>query len=641
MTESPRTPESSRARAGLLASAVILAIYGGLALTVNLPATGGFKGDEATYYMMGHSLVADGDLTYRRADLDRVWKEYPSGPAGVFLKRGQRVTGMHLTTAPPFLAIDGRPDPDQSRLFYGKSFIYPALAAPFVWLFGTNGFLLFNAILLSAAFLAGYIYLSARAGVAAGLLLAGAFVFGSVMPVYAVWVTPELFNCSLGLLAFFFWLHKYGRQDVTPDRRPRWLYGPASDYIAAALLGLLTFSKVTNVLLAVPFVVSILWRRQWRHALATSGIIAALVVGLFGINTAITGDWNYQGGGQRSTFYINDGFPFQTPDKTFEVGDPRARNEGRADAILDPDMFWTNLFANLKYFVVGRYAGLIAYFLPGLIGLIAMIATFRRRTGLQWLVFATVITQILLFVISQPYTYFGSGGSVGNRYFVSVYGICLFLLPALTSARWAVLMWMAGALFVGKLLLSPFDASVRPWVAAQRGPLRLLPPELTNINDLPINVNRDQMLFWYGGDAEGKPTPAQPAFQIYYLDDNAYLRELDRSLWIRGESRAEVLIKTDQPFRRLALTLLAGPEPATGTVRFRGRSHPFSLAAGTSQQLQLELGPGFPYKMDRVLPAYIWQLSISAGRGFVPYLLDPASKDVRYLGVNVKPIIIP
>ena len=49
---------------------------------MNVPATGGFKGDEATYYMMGHSLAADGDLAYRHEDLERTWKEYPSGPAG-------------------------------------------------------------------------------------------------------------------------------------------------------------------------------------------------------------------------------------------------------------------------------------------------------------------------------------------------------------------------------------------------------------------------------------------------------------------------------------------------------------------------------------------------------------------------------
>ena len=50
----------------------------------------GIQSDEATYYMMGHSLAEDGDLTYRREDLVRVWREFPSGPTGVFLKQRPR-----------------------------------------------------------------------------------------------------------------------------------------------------------------------------------------------------------------------------------------------------------------------------------------------------------------------------------------------------------------------------------------------------------------------------------------------------------------------------------------------------------------------------------------------------------------------
>ena len=610
---------------------MIFAIYAGFGLFVNVPATGGFKGDEATYYMMGHSLAADGDLAYRHEDLQRTWKEYPSGPAGVFLKRGQHPTGAHLTASPPFVAIDGRPDADPGRLYYGKSFIYPALAAPFVWLFGTNGFLFFNALLLTAAFLAAYLFVSARSGVTAGLLLAGAFVFASVVPVYFSWIAPELFNFSLGLLAYFFWLHKLS--DTPAGPASPWVHGPRSDGIAAALLGILTFSKVTNVLLLLPMLGWLAWRRQWRQAFVTTAIFAGVTLALFGINTAVTGDWNYQGG-VRSTFYIDDGFPFQTPDKTFDVGDPRGRNEGRGDAILDPDVFWSNLSANVVYFVVGRYGGLVPYFFPAVVATLLLVAAPRRRPAWQWLVLAGVVVQMLIFVVSQPYTYFGSGGSVGNRYFVGAYGLCLFLLPAAASVRSAIVMWLVGGLFVARLVMDPFDASVRPWVAPETGPFRWLPAELTNINDLPINVNRDQRVFWYGPEGEG-----QINFQIYYLDGNAYLREDDRSFWVRGESRADVLIKTDRPYRRLAITLLAGPVAATGNVRFRRTSHPFSLAAGTSQQLVLELGPGFPYKKDRETPAYIWELSITAGRGFVPRLRDPTSPDVRYLGVNVKPII--
>lgn len=135
--------ERSRQRAGWLGALVVLALYAGLAVNVDVPAaSAGIFSDEATYYLMGHSLAADGDLEYRREDLERVYREYPTGPAGVFLKRGTDVTGFRLTLRPPFVEFPGIPDQDQARLYYGKSFIYPLTAAPFVWLFGTNGFLL-------------------------------------------------------------------------------------------------------------------------------------------------------------------------------------------------------------------------------------------------------------------------------------------------------------------------------------------------------------------------------------------------------------------------------------------------------------------------------------------------------------------
>ncbi len=271
-------------RPGIIATLVILAIYGAIAVSVDFPRTAqGFKGDEATYYMMGHSLAADRDLTYRREDLERVWKEFQHGPSGVFLKRGQHITGIHLESRPPFLAIGGTPDRDPGRLYYGKAFIYPALAAPFVWLLGTNGFLLFNALLLSGAFFTAYVFLSARTTPTVALVLASAFIFASVVPVYFVWIAPELFNFALGLLAYFLWAHKAGPGTTGPTEtaettgtmglRPQWLYGPASDWLAAGIIGLLTFSKVTNCLLLLPIVGWYAWRKRWRHVVFIDGVV--------------------------------------------------------------------------------------------------------------------------------------------------------------------------------------------------------------------------------------------------------------------------------------------------------------------------------------------------------------------------------
>ncbi|TML18936.1 MAG: hypothetical protein E6G39_02355 [Actinobacteria bacterium] len=214
-------------------------MYGALALTVDFPrAAFGFKSDEATYYMMAYSLAEDGDLTYTKDDLVRVWREFPGGPSGVFLKKGR--------------TLSGAPDPNPNRLYYGKSFIYPLVAAPFVKVFGTNGFLVLHALLLSIVVLCGYLFLHARSSPLVSALLASGFVMVSVVPVYFVWLMPEVFNFSLTFLAYFCWLYK---EVATPQHAPRgaqWLFTGRSDAAAAVLLGIATFSKVTTAMLFVP-----------------------------------------------------------------------------------------------------------------------------------------------------------------------------------------------------------------------------------------------------------------------------------------------------------------------------------------------------------------------------------------------------
>jgi len=61
-----------------------------------------------------------------------------------------------------------------------------------------------------------------------------AFVGAAVVPVYAVFLMPDLFNFALVFVAYFFWLYK---EVATP--RSRWLSGDWSTVIAAILLGLI------------------------------------------------------------------------------------------------------------------------------------------------------------------------------------------------------------------------------------------------------------------------------------------------------------------------------------------------------------------------------------------------------------------
>lgn len=618
-------PAGARRRAGIVAALVVFAIYGGLALFVDPvnvrrtpfdpTATPGFQSDEATYYLMGHSLAKDFDLEYRHEDIERVRREFPLGPDGVFLKRG--VTG-------------GVPDPDPSRLFFGKSFVYPLVAAPLVVVFGTKGFYVLNAALLALAFLCAYLFLSARSPVSVSLVLAGGFLFPSVVPVYWAWITPELFNCALSLAAYFCWLYKF----VAPENsspKSAWLRTSTSDIVAAVIVGILTFSKVTNGLLGVPMGLWWLWKRDWRRA---SGIAVAFVLStsvFWGANLAISGEWNYQGGHDRQTCY--DTFPLETPEITLNACAPRQTSKALTDVWFDKEMFWHNLRANLGYFVIGRYGGVVAYFFPFVFGVVSLLAAGRRRMPWQWLVLGGIVLQTIVFLITLPYTYLGDGGSVGNRYFMGVYGISVFLMPPLRSLAASLVPWLVGGIFMTPLVLSPFDTSVRPADRAFKGPLRLLPVELTNYNGLPVMAERAVMEDWFGA------TPQHPGFQLLYLDKNSWLQEADGlSFWTRGKSRAEMLVRTNELERRIQFKLSAGPLPTVIDIDLEGHRARVRLDPDRSAIVQLAPGPGFRFKNVQGQISYIWRLAITTDTGFNP--AETGSPDNRFLGVRVLPLII-
>ena len=627
---SPRVATGPAWLPGALLVAALLCVYGGMALSVDFPrAAIGIQSDEATYYMMGYSLAYDGDLTYRREDLVRVWREFPSGPVGVFLKKGRIIERIGLMRRVPFVWTQTRGDSDPNRLFYGKSFAYPLFAAPFVRLFGTNGFLVLNALLLALAAWCAYLFLAARSRPAVAAALAGAFVMASVVPVYFVWIAPELFNFTLGVVAYFCWLYKEVAPASSATRRSRWLFGPASDVAAGVILGLATFSKVSNALLFPPVVLWLLWKRRWRTATLASAGFAVVAVGLFGINTAISGEWSYQGG-ERSTF--NFEFPFQTPHSGFAVGAEKARNDALTEIIFNRDVFWTNLAHNLGYTFVGRYAGIVPYFFPAAFAMAAFLVGIRRRPGWQTLALLGGLSQPIVFAVMTPYTWLGGGGSVGNRYFMGAYGAFVFLLPPITRAGVAVIPWAIGSLFVAPLVLNPFITSFYPGRYAAHGPLRWLPVELTLVYDWPINTDESRVRIWYGDNQDLK----DPGFQIYFFDYNAFGQETDKSFWVKGGSRAEFLIKTDRPMKRLVLTLSAGAVDTEVDATVAGRTQHVGLSAGASQQVFFALGEGFPYQGQWP----VWKASVSSSAGFVPALTEEHATDTRYLGVRVKPVLV-
>jgi hypothetical protein len=168
------------------------------------------------------------------------------------------------------------------------------IAAPFVWMFGTRGLLVTNALALAIALALAYRELRRTASPDRALLASSALMLATVLPVYLVWPTPEMVTVALIMGGLSAWR----------SNRP---------LLAAVLLGIATYTKPYNLFLALPLGVEpLLALRPWWKGLAESArrgaVMAAVVIGLFGVNAAITGELNYQGG-ERKTFYGR--FPFE------------------------------------------------------------------------------------------------------------------------------------------------------------------------------------------------------------------------------------------------------------------------------------------------------------------------------------------
>jgi hypothetical protein len=593
---------------------VLFVILASIALTVDVPRTepgiqGDIKGDEATYVAAALSLAFDGDLAFQQQDLERFEGLYHRGPEGIFLKRGKRLQ-IQTSSAFPFVRVaqidDGRTD----RLYFAKALVYSIAVAPFVRFFGMNGFLLFHVVLLAAAALCGYLFLAAQMNSLAAVLFTSAFLGASALPVYAAFLTPELFNFALVVVAYFFWLHKEvaGR----PSGR-----GIASDVVAATLLGVVTYSKPTNWPLIAPLVLCAWWYRRWMHGFVL-GVVFVAVVGLgFGITLASTGELNYMGG-DRKTFY--GAFPFDGRGDAWARGIGSATDGTAAQRMLTSSELPTRFLTNLKYFLVGRHFGLLPYFFPGVVAAALWLFSRTRRVPWRVLTFLAFVVGSIELLLLMPYTWSGGGGPTGNRYLLSIYPVLLFLIPPITVVWPAVLAWIGGALFTAKILVDPFSAAKYPYLTVERGFARRLPVELTMANDLPVRLAQPlRARIPYGSD---------PRMLLYFLDQNAFPPE-PPGVWIAGGRRADILVRTVDPIEYLNVS--AESPIATTLTLSMGRS-PVSIALepGKIAAIRLEAS-GVRAELD-----YAYLLTASSSNGFVPNLRDPGSNDYRNLGALVR-----
>jgi hypothetical protein len=595
-------------KAALSIILIVFVFFLGFSLFINLPVIDQhfLFADQAVYYAMTQSVARDLDLEYTKKDLIRYYHDFMAGPQGIFLKKARN-----------------------GKIFYAKSWAYSLFAAPFVRVFGTNGFFVFHSFLLLIVMILGYAYFSLANSPLTSISYLLSFLFGSVAGVYYLWISPDFFNFCLVFIIVFLWIYKIKRREAAASTPPAgasrsFLLSPGTDYLAACLVGLAVFSKPPNIILMGPLVLFALIEKKFFKALVLTVVFLLTIGLLFGANYLLTSDWNYQGG-ERKTFI--EKFPLERDDATFDSLGGTMTSENYFQRFLIPPKF---ILFNIFYYFFGRFTGITWYFFPAFL---ALILFFRSRRGItDWLTLITLAGGILIYIVLTPEFYGGGGGSLANRYFLNIYPLFLFLPSAKKSWRQVVLIWVVAAVFISQILVSPFRSSAQPATHAKRFPIKALPVEMTQVNNFPTNTNPKAFRVSIWPD---KPHP-QREF-LHFLDDNFHPREEPTGIWTRGDKTCEFILKTYYPLREIGVRLLNNPRSNNEiTVKVEGQKQKIVLQSKQWGTLRFPVGNGF--KMEE---RYHYRMKIKAAKGSIPYFEDPNSLERRYLGVFFELELVP
>ncbi len=160
------------------------------------------------------------------------------------------------------------------------------------------------------------------------------------------------------------------------------------------------------------------------------------------------------------------------------------------------------------------------------------------------------------------------------------------------------------------------------------------------VNDLPVNVSPSRAR---------QPLGGSPPVSAYFLDDNVYNREND-AFWVRGESRADIMLRApivtetradkevSRPLRipRMEVHLETGPKANRVIVASDVETRVIDMAPSTQQTFVIEMPYGLPYRPDPRFPTnYVYNLSIESESGFIP-LFENGTRDNRFLGIFVR-----
>ncbi|HEX6902704.1 MAG TPA: hypothetical protein VF789_23500 [Thermoanaerobaculia bacterium] len=540
-------------------------------LTFDRRSWPGLVGDEATYLMQAQSLAWDFDLRYSRRDFDRFVEQWGVRPEGLILQSGDG--GRTLT--------------------YSKPASYAAFVAPFLRLSPLRGAIIANALLLALAAALSARTLERRIGPAAPLWVA-VWIFASVVFAYVFWVHADLFMMSLTAISLAL---AYGASPEESRVKAGLRWGAAALFIF-----LVAASRPFYLALLLPVVLTIpKEQRKLGFPILIGIFILVTVIPVFA-NLAEGDAWTVYGG-ERQSFDSATGFP----EVDFPASAWKDQIALRGSRVWRPaDVFDLRLTAwNALYFLSGRHVGVLPYYLPLLLGLLA----FRRGEGRGWLIVA-VLAACACFLLTRPFNFYGGGGAIANRYFLPLYPALWFAAGRPARASWAVACALLAAPFLWPLWKQPAaymldeDLGYRYVSAAARD---WLPYETTQ-SHLKPGGGEDFMHqdFWI--------KPLTPS-----------VRPEAGGAWIRLTGEGQILLGSEQPLREIRL-LLRPPLPASLGISGAETLKEIPRPGGRSLRILRLDGPRAVHRMwwgPELMYLYQFRIEIPEGTGVSLQLRPP------------------
>lgn len=538
----------------------------------------GFFSDESSYFSITQSLAYDLDIKYKREDIVRIKEYFPGGPTGLYLKK-KKGTEDHIT--------------------YAKPFMYPLFAAPFFRLFGPNGILLFNGLMLYLSILMGYMLLKKYYPPNQSLSFILIFIFSSVTWIYVWWMTSDLFNFFTLFTALFFFFYPFKNKRLF--------------YISGIFFTAFVMSKPTNLAPVGILFLILLYRKEWKKFLLLSLICLILVSGAVIFYYQQTGELSPKlyYGGDRTAFFQE--YPFEKPEYKFVSHGKTSMDDYVERMYITPGIAVLNIF----YYFFGRFTGMFIYFFPAFFLLVLFF--YRKKVPEDWFVLAAAVSSILIAcILFAADSYFGGSGSLGNRYFLNIFPFFFFLGFRNRTFKYSVIPVIAAAVFLAPTFMDGLFHSYRPRMTGIEFPVNWFPVEKTQFMHLPTNENPRA----YNLDVGGK-------YRIYFINDNFHALE-NELFWTKPGKESELLLLAPRKVKRFEVILQNSPFNNRVSFRIEDKKKRGDLRPGERKQLLFEQIDGL-----KVSRGYLYHIKVKSSRTGDVNVEDATIDDYRPLGVNV------